>query len=679
MEYVYLIISLTGILLIFSIILVLFVKSISRRIFSTSKANLAKGFLTYCYKILLGVVHGTRSFRIATLQDEIILNFLNLLQKIFDGKVVVEFRSHQSKFFFNLSTKPFFPFISPISRLLQLLHKYDLSELVSESLLKSLEIENNKSRVSVPSDISVISLDEVVKICKEINVNTVIFVPIYRDTEILSIFLVFTNRLNVSEEAFTVSDILIDFISLFLLYLANRRSIEELLTKTVSGMITLGENVISCEILLDTRTRDVITTTCDEETLSQVFEVIDLEELVKNTEKLGFSRVLKNYETEDSQIFFSIYSECLRGDKIKVKVSKLRYRSLEKIEEILFKISDMIELPIVIVFSRDGRIAKLNEKFREIFGEYSTCNDLTTLMSEMKRVSEDVVVHKELFFRVKNIAVREIGLEGVFFYPLQVANQKAVRLLYDEATRVRKLVYSVNFYESNLVSKNLEVYARYQPSDELTEVGGDFFIIKDFGKKSAVGVFDVSGHGLSAGFLASNLKNILERDLAETKSIAKSIEELNNFVFSINEGIPDTDSYFYVTGILCEVDTEKMKLRLISAGHKYGIFLKENNITTLKDFLIPSKPIGIRKDQKFEIVELPISQTYKFFLYTDGIVELETENLGQVDEAKIVELIVFCKNFSIKDTIEEIFSYIKGLKEAKVKDDFVILGFRVRS
>ncbi|MEN2998871.1 MAG: PP2C family protein-serine/threonine phosphatase [Brevinematia bacterium] len=681
MEYAYLIIFVVVVLL--SFVIVLSVLGVfSKKVFSHSKSNLAKKFLTNCYALLSVTSYKYNAQSISSfhsVHEDILFNFMNLLQKLFEGKFTAGFKVYQNRFVLSFSTEPFFPFISPISRLKQLLMENDLAKLVGDNLLKALHIDSNTHRIAIPNDISIFALGEVVEVCRELNVNSVVFVPVYRDRDISNVFVVFTNRFNISEEALTISNMLIDFVSVFLLYLANRRSVEDLLSRVSKGMLEPEEKIISCDMVVDSKTNNIIATTCDEETILQLKMVLDLNEIVKTAKRLGSGRIFKNYETKGGwQNLYGISLECLPDDKVKIGVSRFSYIPSEKIEDVLLRVSDMVDVPIVVVNKETKEIMKTNRKFREIFKGYEGYSNVQSLMSNMKYVSEDVVTQDGMVFTVKKILVEETDLEGIFFYPLQVANQRMVKVLYDEAIRIRKIMSSMNFYESGLFSKNLEVYARYRPSDEMVEVGGDFFILREFGKRSVVGVFDVSGHGLSAGFLASNVKNVLDKALQEGKAIDVVLEELNNFVFSLNESISDADVYSYVTGVVCDINTERMRAKFLSAGHKYGILLKEDGIVTLQDLLTPSKPVGMRKDQKFELYEMEISPDYRFFFYTDGIVELETGRGFQVDEAKIIDLIVFCKNLSIRDTVEEIFSYIKSLREARVKDDFVILGFRVK-
>lgn len=604
---------------------------------------------------------------------------MKLIQKLFESKLVIQVKSYHNKLVYQQSTEPFFPYIHQINSLKQIFSETDLREIFPEDIIKRLYLTNNKHRMAIPNDISIIKHPETKKMCKEINTNTIIFIPTYKENDLIHIFIVLTNRYNITDEEIIIVNILIDFLSVIHSYLSTRKSLEDILSKITKGILDYNENITSCEILIDTKLNNIISTTCDNETITQIQKVIPLSEVIKLTKNLGMTKLMKSYETEEGDKFlFNILSENLTEERIKINLSKIKYRS-EKVEETLIKISDYIRIPIVLSTKNTEDIVKMNYKFKEIFPEYELYSKLQEIKSNLKYISPNNVIKDDYVFSVEEVSTSGTDLKGLFFYPIQIANQKTVMHLYDEAIKIRKILSSINLYESKLSSKNLEIYVRYQLSEQMVEIGGDFFIVKDIGTKSIVGVFDVSGHSLSAGFLSANAKSIIDKSIQEHKNIQKALEDLNNFLSSINDAITDTEIFSYITGIMCEIDIEKMKAKFISAGHKYGVILKEDGITTLSDILPRSKPIGIKKDITFEVFETHINPNDKFFFYTDGIVELETTKGHQVDEAKIIDLIIFCKNLSIRDTIEEIFSYIKGLKEVKVKDDFVILGFKIKT
>lgn len=688
MEYAYLIIfTLVVIVLVFLFSYTF--RDIKKQNLTASKMNLAKRFLTLCYNAIPTITLSSTHQHLRKTHDEhkgfiestddLLIELIRLLQKLFEARVVVVFKSLKGKFNYHLSTEPFFPFIASISKFIDLVSRMNLTDLLDESVIESLSRSKNKHRFAIPSNISVFKSKEVLKVLKEMNANFVVFIPIYKENDVAYLILVLTNEFKVYEELKIIVNLLIDFISIFLLYVHSRQILNDILSECAMNSSTEGLRILSCEMVFDTKTWHVVEKNCDERTFNRLYNLIDIETLKKSVAR--GDRVINMHSTFEHESggvgFLSVVAELISENKLWVKASEFQRTSLQILDDVLIRISDMVELPIVIFDKYNRKVIRLNKKFREVFQGYEEYDDIEKLMSNLKYISEGRVIQSGIVFNINNVSVEETRLDYLLFYPLQVIDQRVAINLYDEAMKIRKLVSSMNLYESKSNYKNIEVYARYQPSDRVIEVGGDFFVVSEVGKKSFVGVFDVSGHSLSSGFLAVNVKSFIERSLSESKSIVKTTEELNNFIFSLNENEPE--AFSYITGVLCEVDVEKMEFGFISAGHKYGVILKSDGVITLQDITHPSKPLGIKRDQKFESTRMTISEEDKFFLYTDGMVELEDKKGHNVDEAKVIDLIVFCRSLSIKETIEEIFSYIRGLREVSVKDDFVILGFKVKA
>lgn len=688
MEYAYLIIFVIVTIFVVFIFSYTF-RGIKKQSLTTSKMNLAKRFLTLCYNaipmITLSSTHQHphkpydkhKSF-IESI-DDLLIELIKLLQKLFEARVVVVFKSSKGNFSYHSSTDPFFPFMTGISKFIDLISRMKISDLLDESIIDSLSRSKNKHRFAIPSNISVFKSKEILKVLKEINADFAVFIPIYKENDITYLIIVLTNEFRVYDELKVIVNLLIDFISIFLIYVHSRQTLNDILSKcTMSGSIE-GLGILSFEMVFDTKTWQVLERSCDEKTFNRVYNLIDIETLKKSVAR--GDRVVNMHSTFEREgggtSFLNVIAELISENKLRVKASEFEQTSIQILDDVLIRISEMIEFPIVIFDKYNKKILKLNRKFREIFQGYEEHDNIETLMSSLKYISEGKVIQSGVVFTPKNVSVDETRLGGLLFYPLQMVDQRVAMNLYDEAMKIRKLVSSMNLYESQSNYKNIEFYARYQPSDRIIEVGGDFFVVREAGKKSFIGVFDISGHSLSSGFLAVNVKSFVERSLSESKSITKTAEELNNFIFSLNENEPD--AFSYITGVLCEVDVERMEFKFISAGHKYGVTLKDDGIITFQDITHPSKPLGIKKDQKFEPTTITISDNDKFFLYTDGIVELEDKKGHNVDEAKVIDLIVFCRSLSIKETIDEIFSYIRGLRELNVKDDFVILGFKAKA
>ncbi|MGB9621578.1 MAG: SpoIIE family protein phosphatase [Brevinematia bacterium] len=675
MEYVYSFLILVILLFtIFSIYLAL--RNLVKKSFSRSKYNLSKKFLTTCYNQIIG------SKKVEKPEKYILSEFLKLLQKLLEAKFVAHFKESQKKYTLTDSTEPFFPYITGISKLKKLLSERDLKSIISSKHLNAINYDNNRHRIMIISDTSIIEDKEIKKTLKEINSNVIIIIPTYKKVSIDNLFIAFLNYYNLSEEVEVIINFLIDYISLFIQFTANRETLDNLLNhiKSYSFIEELGLGETSYKITIDPKKVEIIFSNAPEEINQEIKRIIE-EEKTKgiDLEKLN-TRMIKNITLNEEEKLFHIKITPSTMN-LEVNINLIKESKIKETEETAKEIVNQLPIPIVLFDPNSGEIKELNSKFQEIFPEANEYSKIEELLNNQKYISPNKVSINEKIFELQKFKIGKTSLEAITFNPIQIVDQKIAMEIYKEIISIRKYMSSVNLYESNVRSRNLEIYVKYQPSDELIEVGGDFFLVKDIDKKTIVGVFDVMGHNLSAGFLAANIKNFLEIELSQGKEIEKVAEDLNKFIFDLNETTSyDIDTYSYATGILCEVNTEKMKLKVISGGHKYGVLLKEDSIKSFQDIIQSSKPFGITLTTKSIVNEISILPQDKVFLFTDGIVEVEKQDTrGRIiDQAKIIDLIVFCRNLSVRETIEEIFSYIKGLKETKIKDDFVILGFKIK-
>jgi|GEM_PF-3188467 len=582
MYYFYLIL-----LIILSVIGINFFFSIrnSRRgNFQTHKLNLSKKFLTFCYSKL-------KEDKIN--EEEILKEFLNLLQKIFEARFVTYFsfnngEGEELKYY----SEPFFPYTYGINLIRNLLSDRGLKTILTKDQIYLIEIDQNKHRLSIPISTSSIEDKESKKLIRGINSDTIVLIPIYKPLGIEGVYVVFTKSRYFSKENEAIVNLLIDYVSVILTLSSNKDTLNSLLMALKSGFREIHHE------------------------LSE-----DVKSILTNT---------------------------------------------------LLEISNMIDIPILMVDKATNKIVSSNSKYLQYFGKNPVGENLDNVMSKYKFISQNIVFSESGVFEMKKISLPNIDIFGTIFYQSQIIDQKIITETYNELLEIRSYFSFVN--KISLVSKNVDIFVRYQPNDKISETGGDISVLLDHEKRTFIGVFDVSGHNISSGFIAMTIKSFVERTFNETKDILITASELNNLLLSIsNENINPT----YATGIICELDKEKGKLKYICAGHKYGVILKEDSIIDISKISTIDKPFGISSETKFTINNFEVSTGDKIFLYTDGIVEIEDEKGFIIDNSKIIDLIIFCRDFTVKNTINEIFSYINSLKSIKIVDDFLILGIGI--
>lgn len=192
-------------------------------------------------------------------------------------------------------------------------------------------------------------------------------------------------------------------------------------------------------------------------------------------------------------------------------------------------------------------------------------------------------------------------------------------------------------------------------------VSGDFydyfFDIADSDKILGAGIFDVSGHGISAGLITMLSKDIVEREFKRgIKSNLKASEILEKINSTINVTKGEIENY--LTGILInfsDFDNDgKCIVDLANAGHPYPILYNSQketieeikNSDTKKHF----GAIGLTNlDIDYAEINFSMAENDILVLYTDGILESENFNHEQFGIERIKNVV---KDNSEKSSIE---------------------------
>ncbi len=644
-----------------------------------SRYNIVKKFLTHSKDFI---------YSIPLDYDLFLRNLVELLSKIFESEVVLVFeRGKKNSWFVKTYSELKFPKAAHLVSILEIVEKDGINAIIKESDLDKLGISKHKHKICLPTSVDFIQSKDLKSVLSKLNIDTMVIFPIYIKNKLKDLFFIFTRNRNFSRDSEMFSNLLTDYLSIFI-ELSNYKEAISNLRNILSDITTFKEEEKITQVVVN-RNFEVISWDkisefmkpyVENNKLKEFFLEINVEHFIKEILELkSFSRVISSYLRDiDNIATFKIDSRHISPNRILIKISEIhtdRKSSLD-LEYYLERISDSIGFPILIASSTTGEVIYQNPVWEAEFSFTSKGKRLDEIKKELKTLENNLIVGSSNIFKIENISLQDYELEGFLFVPHISVELKTAMTYYAETGVLRRFFSMVHLSQAKAISKNVKFYARYQSSDLMSFAGGDIFVVKDHGNKTFVGIFDVSGHSISTSFVALQIKHIIEQYILDKGiDLIEIYNVVNDFLLSVNSDVSDT--YIYATGILSCIDKSKMEMSYISASHKYIVALQENGISCLVNQEDISKALGIidkSKPPKIKIV--PIKEKEKFFFYTDGLVELEFPN-GEINEAKILDLIIFCRNMEIKETIEEIFAYIKSLNVAKVVDDFTILGVEI--
>jgi phosphoserine phosphatase RsbU/P len=218
-------------------------------------------------------------------------------------------------------------------------------------------------------------------------------------------------------------------------------------------------------------------------------------------------------------------------------------------------------------------------------------------------------------------------------------------------------------------SKHFELSFIYEPH---LSVGGDYYDFIEFEDKIMFCVADISGKGLAAALLMSNLQ-------ANLRSLVRKRDTPQNFIKMLNKAIYNiTNGEKYVTFFIAEYTPDTRKLRYINCGHVRPLLIEGEKITLLdKGGLF----LGLFENlpSEIEIGEVEVAPNALIVAYTDGITDTKNEK-GEFwsDEA----LTYFSSKNSTASATEFKKNILKHLDTFKGRgeftDDLTLLAFKTK-
>lgn len=193
--------------------------------------------------------------------------------------------------------------------------------------------------------------------------------------------------------------------------------------------------------------------------------------------------------------------------------------------------------------------------------------------------------------------------------------------------------------QQNFFRQEIDDIKKYEVayfSRPMVGVSGDLYDFYKTGEKlDGLGVFDVSGHGISSGLVTMLVKNIIHQEFYNEKDA-----ELWEIVNRINDRVIEEkgDIQNYLTGALVRLYEDKFEL--VDAGHPAPILYRKK--TGECNFL----KLGEKSVGAIGIAGFPVyyeSMFYDFedgdelILFSDGVIDIKNENEEYFGKERLLE------------------------------------------
>lgn len=195
-------------------------------------------------------------------------------------------------------------------------------------------------------------------------------------------------------------------------------------------------------------------------------------------------------------------------------------------------------------------------------------------------------------------------------------------------------VIQQNFFRQEI--DNIKKYEVAYFSRPMVGVSGDLYDFYKTGEKlDGLGVFDVSGHGISSGLVTMLVKNIIHQEFYNEKDA-----ELWEIVNKINDRVIEEKGEIqnYLTGILVRLYEDKFEL--VDAGHPAPILYKKktNECSYVK---LGERAVGVIGIAGFPVYYESLFYDFEdgdeLILFSDGVVDIKNDKEEYYGKERLLE------------------------------------------
>jgi sigma-B regulation protein RsbU (phosphoserine phosphatase) len=209
-------------------------------------------------------------------------------------------------------------------------------------------------------------------------------------------------------------------------------------------------------------------------------------------------------------------------------------------------------------------------------------------------------------------------------FALELIEKKEYETEMEAASRIQS-----NLLPDNLPAGDNITFARFFESAK--EIGGDYHDVIELGNgRYAIIVVDVSGKGVPASILMATARAQILGMIWQDMSPGELVSRLNEGLFR------DTTTTQYATLFLAIVETNKMSLNYVNAGHATPLLVSKGGVIRHLD--TGGLPAGMFSGTKYEQGTEPLGPGDRIVAYTDGVTDagesrgcfLELEDLEEL-------------------------------------------------
>jgi phosphoserine phosphatase RsbU/P len=205
----------------------------------------------------------------------------------------------------------------------------------------------------------------------------------------------------------------------------------------------------------------------------------------------------------------------------------------------------------------------------------------------------------------------------------------------------------------------------------IIEAGGDFYDVFTV----ADGVFgyfaaDFSGHDIRASYNTFALKALISQNIGPQIAPEETMRIINQVFTSLMKNGE------HLTGVYARLDRRIPELTVVNAGHLPVLYLNRHG--AIQPLAAEGDILGVFEDVLFEPLSVKVQSGDRFFLFTDGLLEVFGDDPRSREEGldALMACCVETRDLPIGRAVDEIMSLICPDRK-RLQDDVLLLGTEV--
>jgi FixJ family two-component response regulator len=209
-----------------------------------------------------------------------------------------------------------------------------------------------------------------------------------------------------------------------------------------------------------------------------------------------------------------------------------------------------------------------------------------------------------------------------------------------------------------------EIAGGWQPA---SAVGGDYFDALRFSDtKVALCIADVSGKGMPAALLMSNLQAAVKAFASESMPPKELCTKVNRVICS------NIAANKFITFFYCLHNAEKKRLLYANAGHDAPILMRrDGSYVRLRE---GGAVLGVFADWNYEQNEVAFVAGDRILLFTDGVTEVRNADGEEFGEHRLIELLKTIRHLGAKELQAQVTRTVAEFSDGEFQDDATLIA-----